>query len=85
MNDAKKQCLLDPPGQMYIGNHRETSKEKLPQYYKNTGLGFKTLKIVIKGTSIGKKCPFIGNISIQDWLLFDVMIKMKMQRTIVIC
>uniref|UniRef100_A0A8C5KQF0 Small ribosomal subunit protein uS17 n=1 Tax=Jaculus jaculus TaxID=51337 RepID=A0A8C5KQF0_JACJA len=48
----------------------ETGKEKLPCYYKNIGLGFKTPKEAIEGTYIDKKCPFTGN--------------MKMQRTIVI-
>uniref|UniRef100_A0A803U1P1 Small ribosomal subunit protein uS17 N-terminal domain-containing protein n=1 Tax=Anolis carolinensis TaxID=28377 RepID=A0A803U1P1_ANOCA len=42
-----------------------TSKEKLPCYYKNISLGFKTLKEGIKGTYINKKCPFTGNVSIK--------------------
>ncbi|KAB0373520.1 hypothetical protein FD755_015179 [Muntiacus reevesi] len=46
----------------------KTGKEKLPRYYKNIGLGFKTPKEAIEGTYIDKKCPFTGN----------------MQRTIVI-
>ncbi|KAL4834529.1 hypothetical protein H8958_004713 [Nasalis larvatus] len=36
----------------------ETGKEKLPRYYKNIGLGFKTPKEAIEGTYIDKKCPF---------------------------
>ncbi|KAB0352737.1 hypothetical protein FD754_017594 [Muntiacus muntjak] len=50
----------------------KTGKEKLPRYYKNIGLGFKTPKEAIEGTYIDKKCPF------------TVVTKMKMQRTIVI-
>jgi small subunit ribosomal protein S11e len=42
----------------------ETGKEKLPWYYKNIGLGFKTPKEAIKDTYIDKKCPFTGNVSI---------------------
>ncbi|CAH6787380.1 unknown_gene_7058 [Phodopus roborovskii] len=50
----------------------ETGKEKLPWYYKNIGLGFKTPKEAIEGTYIDKKCPFTSPS------------EMKMQRTIVI-
>uniref|UniRef100_A0A8C6RWM8 Small ribosomal subunit protein uS17 n=1 Tax=Nannospalax galili TaxID=1026970 RepID=A0A8C6RWM8_NANGA len=35
----------------------ETGKEKLPWYYKNIGLGFKTPKKAIEGIYIDKKCP----------------------------
>ncbi|KAK2103638.1 30S ribosomal protein S11, chloroplastic [Saguinus oedipus] len=62
----------------------ETGKEKLPWYYKNIGLGFKTPKEVIEGPYIDKKCPFIGNVSIGGRILFGVVTKMKMQRTIII-
>ncbi|XP_006884981.1 PREDICTED: 40S ribosomal protein S11-like [Elephantulus edwardii] len=34
----------------------ETGKEKLPRYYKNIGLAFKTPKEAIEGTCIDKKC-----------------------------
>ncbi|XP_006159529.1 40S ribosomal protein S11-like [Tupaia chinensis] len=62
----------------------ETSKEKLPRYYKNIGLGFKTPKEAIEGTYIDKKCPFTGNVSIRGRILSGVVTKMKMQRTTVI-
>uniref|UniRef100_A0A8C8UK38 Small ribosomal subunit protein uS17 n=1 Tax=Peromyscus maniculatus bairdii TaxID=230844 RepID=A0A8C8UK38_PERMB len=62
----------------------ETSKGKLPQYYKNISLGFKTPKEAIEGTYIDKKCPFTGNVSIRGRILSGVVTKMKMQRTIVI-
>ncbi|CAO2632798.1 40S ribosomal protein S11 [Lemmus lemmus] len=60
----------------------ETGKEKLPRYYKNIGLGFKTPKEAIEGTYIDKKCPFTGNVSIRGRILSGVVTKMKMQRTI---
>ncbi|KAK7809759.1 hypothetical protein U0070_002548 [Myodes glareolus] len=59
-------------------------QEKLPWYYKNIGLGFKTPKEAIEGTYIDKKCPFTGNLSNRGQILSDVVTKMKMQRTIVI-
>ncbi|XP_027708069.1 40S ribosomal protein S11-like, partial [Vombatus ursinus] len=62
----------------------DTAKEKLPRYYKNIGLGFKTPKEAIEGTYIDKKCPFTGNVSIRGRILSGVVTKMKMQRTIVI-
>uniref|UniRef100_A0A8D2LSA9 Ribosomal protein S11 n=1 Tax=Varanus komodoensis TaxID=61221 RepID=A0A8D2LSA9_VARKO len=62
----------------------DTGKEKLPRYYKNIGLGFKTPKEAIEGTYIDKKCPFTGNVSIRGRILSGVVTKMKMQRTIVI-
>ena len=62
----------------------ETGKEKLPRYYKNIGLGFKTPKEAIEGTYIDKKCPFTGNVSIRGRILSGVVTKMKMQRTFVI-
>ncbi|TFK02746.1 serine/threonine-protein phosphatase with EF-hands 2 [Platysternon megacephalum] len=63
---------------------REGGKEKLPRYYKNIGLGFKTPKKAIEGTYIDKKCPFTGNVSIRGRILSGVVTKMKMQRTIII-
>ncbi|KAL6049322.1 hypothetical protein STEG23_029231 [Scotinomys teguina] len=62
----------------------ETSKGKLPPYYKNIGLDFKT-KEAIKGTYIDKKRPFTGNVSIQGQILSGVVTKMNMQRTTVTC
>ncbi|KAK7807554.1 hypothetical protein U0070_022363 [Myodes glareolus] len=47
----------------------ETGKKKLPRYYKNIGLGFKTPKETIEGTCIDKKCPFTGNVSIRGRIL----------------
>ncbi|XP_032772996.1 40S ribosomal protein S11-like [Rattus rattus] len=62
----------------------ETGKEKLPRYYKNIGLSFKTPKEAIEGSYIDKKCPFTGIVSIRGWILSGFMTKMKMKRTIVI-
>ncbi|XP_060758033.1 40S ribosomal protein S11 [Neoarius graeffei] len=61
-----------------------STKEKLPRYHRNVGLGFKTPREAIEGTYIDKKCPFTGNVSIRGRILSGVVTKMKMQRTIVI-
>jgi len=37
-----------------------------------------------EGTYIDKKCPLTGNVAIRDRILRGVVVKMKMQRTIVI-
>lgn len=37
-----------------------------------------------EGTYIDKKCPFTGNVAIRGRILRGVVVKMKMQRTIVI-
>uniref|UniRef100_A0A8C6XWW0 Small ribosomal subunit protein uS17 n=1 Tax=Naja naja TaxID=35670 RepID=A0A8C6XWW0_NAJNA len=47
----------------------DAGKEKLPRYYKNIGLGFKTPKEAIEGSYIDKKCPFTGNVSIRGRIL----------------
>lgn len=59
------------------------SKKSL-RYVRNVGLGFKTPREAIEGSYIDKKCPFTGNVSIRGRILRGVVIKMKMQRTIVI-
>ncbi|XP_074661924.1 small ribosomal subunit protein uS17-like isoform X2 [Tubulanus polymorphus] len=61
-----------------------TGKTKKLRYVKNVGLGFKTPREAIDGTYIDKKCPFTGNVHIRGRILSGVVIKMKMQRTIVI-
>lgn len=38
----------------------------------------------IEGHYIDKKCPFTGNVSIRGRILTGIVLKMKMQRTIVI-
>jgi small subunit ribosomal protein S11e len=57
---------------------------KVPRYTRNVGLGFKTPREAIEGHYIDKKCPFTGNVSIRGRILTGVVLKMKMQRTIVI-
>ncbi|KAI1289880.1 40S ribosomal protein S11 [Halotydeus destructor] len=54
------------------------------RYIRDVGLGFKTPREAIEGTYIDKKCPFTGNVAIRGRILRGVVIKMKMQRTIVI-
>ncbi|VDN59841.1 unnamed protein product [Dracunculus medinensis] len=63
----------------------KSKKSKKPlRYTRNVGLGFKTPREAIEGTYIDKKCPFTGNVSIRGRILTGVVIKTKMQRTIVI-
>lgn len=54
------------------------------RFWRNVGLGFKTPRDAIEGTYIDKKCPFTGTVSIRGRILKGVVIKQKMQRTIVI-
>lgn len=42
----------------------DTGKEKLPQNYKNIGLGFKMPKEATEGPCIDKKCPLSADVSI---------------------
>ncbi|KAK7810613.1 hypothetical protein U0070_008234 [Myodes glareolus] len=60
-------------------------KEKLPWYYKNIDLGFKTPKEAIEGTYIDKKYPFTGNVIIRGRILSIVMTKMKISTTLSLC
>merc|ERR1712018_646335 len=57
---------------------------KAERYHKNVGLGFKTPREAIEGTYIDKKCPFTGNVNIRGRILTGIVMKMKMQRTIVV-
>ncbi|XP_054162531.1 40S ribosomal protein S11-like [Oppia nitens] len=57
---------------------------KTLRYIRNVGLGFKTPREAIEGSYIDKKCPFTGNVAIRGRILRGVVIKMKMQRTVVI-
>jgi len=66
-----------------LGVGRKKSKKPL-RYLRNVGLGFKTPREAIDGIYIDKKCPFTGNVSIRGRILTGVVMKMKMQRTIVI-
>merc|ERR1712049_59680 len=59
-------------------------KAKKLRYVKNVGLGFKTPREAIDGTYIDKKCPFTGNVHIRGRILTGIVMKMKMERTIVI-
>ncbi|KAL8597584.1 30S ribosomal protein S11, chloroplastic [Nucella lapillus] len=54
------------------------------RYVRNVGLGFKIPRDATSGTYIDKKCPFTGSVSIRGRILSGVVLKMKMQRTIVI-
>ncbi|CAH1256971.1 small ribosomal subunit protein uS17-like [Branchiostoma lanceolatum] len=59
-------------------------KKKDMRYVRNVGLGFKTPREAIDGTYIDKKCPFTGNVSIRGRILTGIVVKLKMQRTLVI-
>ncbi|KAJ8299794.1 hypothetical protein KUTeg_023854 [Tegillarca granosa] len=65
-------------------NLLSTKGKKNLRHFKNVGLGFKTPREAMEGHYIDKKCPFTGNISIRGRILTGTVIKMKMQRTIVI-
>ncbi|XP_041366116.1 40S ribosomal protein S11-like [Gigantopelta aegis] len=54
------------------------------RYVRNVGLGFKTPREAMDGSYIDKKCPFTGDVSIRGRILSGVVLKLKMQRTIVI-
>merc|ERR1739838_1242861 len=60
-----------------------SSTKKTARHVKSVGLGFKTPREAYEGSYIDKKCPFTGNCSIRGRILTGVIIKMKMQRTIV--
>ncbi|XP_003379602.1 40S ribosomal protein S11 [Trichinella spiralis] len=62
---------------------KKKSKKPL-RWVRNIGLGFKTPQLAKEGNYIDKKCPFTGNVSIRGRILTGVVMKMKMQRTIVI-
>merc|ERR1712048_111383 len=62
----------------------KTVKGKEQRFVKSVGLGFKTPREAIEGNYIDKKCPFTGNVSIRGRILTGTVVKMKMQRTIVI-
>merc|ERR1711955_64066 len=61
-----------------------TGSKKRLRHVKSVGLGFKTPREAIDGSYIDKKCPFTGNVSIRGRILTGTIVKMKMQRTIVI-
>mmetsp|Transcript_27032 Transcript_27032/g.48868 ORF Transcript_27032/g.48868 Transcript_27032/m.48868 type:complete len:160 (+) Transcript_27032:70-549(+) len=70
---------------VFVGAKRYLNKKnKLPRYYHNIGLGFKTPKEAIEGTYVDKKCPFTGNVSIRGRILKGVVVSTKMRRTVVI-
>ncbi|KAK1877529.1 40S ribosomal protein S11 [Dissostichus eleginoides] len=80
----KQPTIFQNKKRVLVAEGGKEVKEKLPRYHKSVGLGFKTPREAIDGTYIDKKCPFTGNVSIRGRILSGVVIKMKMQRTIVI-
>ncbi|VDN22292.1 unnamed protein product [Gongylonema pulchrum] len=78
-----------------MAEQTERAFQKQPTVFLNNklrtlGIGKKAKKDIryvrnaITGTYIDKKCPFTGNVSIRGRILTGVVVKMKMQRTIVI-
>merc|ERR1712137_119960 len=63
---------------------KSSKNKKAMRFTRSIGLGFKTPREAIEGTYIDKKCPFTGNVSIRGRILTGIVMKMKMQRTIVI-
>ncbi|KAH3887387.1 40S ribosomal protein S11-like [Dreissena polymorpha] len=61
-----------------------SKKTKKNRYWKDVGLGFKTPREATEGTYIDKKCPFTGNVSIRGRILTGVVLKMKMQKTLIL-
>ncbi|XP_074597714.1 ribosomal protein S11 [Brevipalpus obovatus] len=66
------------------GIGKQKKQQKNLRYIREVGLGFKAPKEAKEGTYIDKKCPFTGNVAIRGRILRGVVVKMKMQRTIVI-
>merc|ERR1739847_51057 len=62
----------------------KVQKAKDQRFVRSVGLGFKTPREAVEGTYIDKKCPFTGNVSIRGRILTGMVMKMKMNRTIVI-
>ncbi|CAJ0952624.1 unnamed protein product, partial [Mesorhabditis belari] len=58
--------------------------KKTTRYVRDIGLGFKTPAEAVTGKYVDKKCPFTGNVSIRGRILTGVVVKAKMQRTVVI-
>lgn len=70
---------------MNLRTKRTVAKNaKVPRYFRNVGLGFKTPDTAVRGSYIDKKCPFTGNVSIRGRILRGVVVSTKMKRTIVL-
>ncbi|CAK8694146.1 small ribosomal subunit protein uS17-like [Clavelina lepadiformis] len=69
---------------VFVNRKRVLATSKKQRHVKNIGLGFKTPREAVEGHYIDKKCPFTGNVLIRGRILTGVVIKQKMQRTIVI-
>ncbi|MCL4153800.1 UNVERIFIED_CONTAM: hypothetical protein GTU68_014330, partial [Idotea baltica] len=77
----QKQATYTVPSKL---SNKKKDSAKVKRYVRKVGLGFKTPREAIDGTYIDKKCPFTGHVSIRGRILTGVVLKMKMNRTIVI-
>ncbi|GAB0096195.1 40S ribosomal protein S11 [Sergentomyia squamirostris] len=65
-------------------NRKKGSTKKSLRLHRDVGLGFKIPREAIDGSYIDKKCPFTGNVAIRGRILTGIVVKQKMQRTLVI-
>jgi len=84
MADVQAERAYQKQPNIFQNSKKGQVKASKKRFYRNVGLGFKTPKDAIEGTYIDKKCPFTGMVSIRGRILKGVVIKQKMQRTIVI-
>jgi len=86
MTDIQTERAFQKQPTVFLNNKKRvlSGSKKNIRYVKNVGLGFKTPREAIDGNYIDKKCPFTGNVLIRGRILTGVVVKMKMQRTIVI-
>ncbi|KAL7286841.1 hypothetical protein TKK_0018980 [Trichogramma kaykai] len=83
-DQANVKSFLKQPT-VFLNRKKSASKgRKSLRYTREVGLGFKTPREALEGTYIDKKCPFTGDVSIRGRILTGVVIKQKMQRTIVV-
>ncbi|CAB0033297.1 unnamed protein product [Trichogramma brassicae] len=83
-DQANVKSFLKQPT-IFLNRKKSASKgRKSLRYTREVGLGFKTPREALEGTYIDKKCPFTGDVSIRGRILTGVVIKQKMQRTIVV-
>ncbi|KAK0398993.1 hypothetical protein QR680_002853 [Steinernema hermaphroditum] len=84
MTDQTERAFLKQPTVFLNRKEYLSGKTKPERYIRKVGLGFKPPREAVEGTYIDKKCPFTGNVAIRGRILTGVVVKNKMNRTIVI-